>query len=111
RPAERCCVMVRLALSEWLLVAGVATAIVAPSQIADGAVGGGEQTRFAEAADGTPRLLEDSADLQMRFVQEDGPESGHVRVELTPETRSLTIMEARSAAEQAFLEALNEPGL
>ena len=34
-----------------------------------------------------------------------------MRVVLTPEARSLTVMEARMAAEQAFLEALKEPGL
>jgi hypothetical protein len=32
-------------------------------------------------------------------------------VELTPATRGLTMFEARSAAQQAFLEALSEPGL
>ena len=47
----------------------------------------------------------------LHYIQEDGPESGHVRVELTPETRPLTIIEARMAAEQAFLDALKEPGL
>jgi hypothetical protein len=47
----------------------------------------------------------------MRFVQEGEPDSGHVRVVLTPETRPLTILEARSAAQQGFLEALNEEGL
>ena len=30
---------------------------------------------------------------------------------LTPETRPLTMLEARSAAQQAFLKALKEPGL
>jgi hypothetical protein len=49
--------------------------------------------------------------MEMRFAQEDGPDSGHVRVVLTPETRPLTMLEARSAAQQGFLEALNEKGL
>jgi hypothetical protein len=66
---------------------------------------------FAEAAAGAGHVLGGSANLIMRFVQEDGPESGHVRVVLTPETRPLTVLEARSAAEQAFLETLKEPGL
>ena len=52
-----------------------------------------------------------SADVELHFVQEDGPESGHVRVELTPQTVPLTMMQARSAAQQAFLAALGEPGL
>ena len=103
--------MVRFALSEWLLVAGVATVGVIPSQVATGAVGGGETQRLAEAAVGAPRMLEGSANMEIRFIQEDGPESGHVRVVLTPETRSITMFEARSAAEQGFLKALDEPGL
>jgi hypothetical protein len=53
----------------------------------------------------------DGADFWLRFVQEDGPSSGHVRVELTPETRPLTLMEARMAAEKGFLAALDKPGL
>jgi hypothetical protein len=103
--------MVRFALSEWLLVAGVATVAVMPAEIAGGTVGEGEARRVAEATIEAPRMLGDAADLTLRFVQEDGPESGHVRVLLKPETRPLTILEARSAAERAFLEALNEPGL
>src|SRR5215207_8828101 len=103
--------MVRFSLSEWLLAAGVATVGVIPSQVATGAVGSGETQRLAEAAVGAPRMLEGSANMEVRFIQEDGPESGHVRVVLTPETRSITMFEARSAAEQGFLKALDEPGL
>ena len=56
-------------------------------------------------------ILAQTADVSLRFVQEDGPESGYVRVELTPLTMPLTLMQARSAAQQAFLAALGEPGL
>ncbi|MYZ50223.1 hypothetical protein [Propylenella binzhouense] len=49
--------------------------------------------------------------VQLRFVPEGGPESGHVRVLLTPEERPLTFFEARSAAQQAFLEAVGEKGI
>jgi hypothetical protein len=66
---------------------------------------------LTEAAAGGGHVLGGSANLIMRFIQDDGPESGHVRVLLTPETRPLTALEARSAAEQAFLETLKEPGL
>ena len=52
-----------------------------------------------------------AADVELHFFQENGPESGHVRVELTPQTVPLTMMQARSAAQQAFLAALGEPGL
>ncbi len=55
--------------------------------------------------------LPHAADVELHFVQEDGPDSGHVRVELTPQTVPLTLMQARSAAQQAFLAALGEPGL
>jgi hypothetical protein len=67
--------------------------------------------QLADAASVASRALVNSADLLLHFIQVDGPASGHVRVVLTPETRPLTILEARSAAEQAFLEALKEPGL
>ncbi|SEQ99875.1 hypothetical protein SAMN05216548_1107 [Faunimonas pinastri] len=58
-----------------------------------------------------PETIGGAADLRLRYVQEDGPSSGHVRVLLTPETRSLTVLLARSAAQQAFLQALDEPGV
>ena len=70
------------------------------------ATGEGEAPQITAA-----RAVGDVADLMLRFIQEDGPESGHVRVVLTPEVRRLTVIEARMAAEQAFLQALKEPGL
>ena len=83
-------------------------AVVAP--IAFGAVGSGEP-QVAGVQLPASRTLQDSADLHVLFVQEDGPTAGHVRVVLTPDTRSLNAFEARSAAQQAFLAALEEPGL
>jgi hypothetical protein len=70
------------------------------------ATGEGELPEITQA-----RAMGEDADLTLRYIQEDGAESGHVRVVLTPEARSLSVMEARMAAEQAFLEALKEPGL
>ena len=52
-----------------------------------------------------------AADLELHYAQEDGPGSGHIRVTLTPETRALTVEEARAAAQQAFLGALDNPAL
>lgn len=75
------------------------------------ATGDVEPLRLAEASAGPAEVASDSADLMLRYIQEDGPESGHVRVVLAPETRPLTLIEARMAAEQAFLAALSEPGL
>jgi hypothetical protein len=103
--------MVRFTFSELALASGLAAGALIPFGIAFGAVGGSEMQQFAEAVPGPARTLGGTADVQLRFVQEDGPASGHVRVEVTPETRGLNIIEARSAAQQAFLEALNEPGL
>jgi hypothetical protein len=90
-----------------VLAAGLA-AIALPFAAVSAATGEGEPAQIAQA---TARTLRDAADLMLHFVQEDGPESGHVRVELTPETRPLTFIEARMAAEKGFLAALNEPGL
>lgn len=98
--------MSRLAFS--ISVLGLAGLAAAFAGLARGAV----EIAPAQLAEAGPTsVVTGTADLEMRFVQEDGPESGHVRVELTPETRPLTIIEARSAAQQGFLEALNEKGL
>ena len=83
-------------------------ALAAPLAFAAVNPGGPQVAGIAPPA---ARNMDATADVQLRFIQEDGPDSGHVRVELTPDNRPLTVFEARSAAQQAFLEALNEPGL
>jgi hypothetical protein len=93
------------------MVAAVAAGGIAASQMATATTGDREAARITEAAAIGPRDMGGAANLTMRFIQEDGPESGHVRVVLTPETRPLTVIEARTAAQQAFLETLNEKGL
>ncbi len=98
--------MSRVSSRTLVLAAGLAAVGALP---AAAATGGGEVQQISAA--GTERPLGDAADLMLRFVQEDGPESGHVRVLLTPETRPLTMIEARMAAEKGFFAALNEPGL
>lgn len=90
--------------------AAAAALALLPAAVALASVETSPMQTLAEAA-GTARMLPGAASLHLRFVQEDGPESGHVRVLLTPDARRLTAFEARSAAQQAFLEALNEPGL
>jgi hypothetical protein len=85
-----------------ILVAGLAA--MASGQDATAATGEGEPPAITEA-----RATAKAADFTLRYIQEDGPESGHIRVVLTPETRPVTVMEARMAAEQAFLSALEEP--
>lgn len=103
--------MSRVASAGWVLVASVAAAGIAAPQLARGTTGGDAPLAVAEATVGDARALAGSANLTMRYIQEDGPDSGHVRVLLTPETRPLSVVEARTAAQQAFLEALKEPGL
>ena len=88
--------------------AGLAATVVSP---AGPAIASTETQSAPIVAAAAPQTLGEGADLKLRFVQEDGPESGHVRVELTPETRPLTMMEARIAAERGFLAALDEKGL
>ena len=56
-----------------------------------------------------PRGVASATNVQMQFIQQDGPRAGHVKVVLMPDDRPLTMEEARSAARQAFLETLNEP--
>jgi hypothetical protein len=103
--------MARVAFADWVLVAGTAAAVLCSAGLVVAAVENDEPRRFAEAVVGPARLLDGAADLQVRFLQEDGPESGHVRAVLTPELRPITMLEARAAAQQAFLQALKEPGL
>ncbi len=98
--------MRRVRVSRVALAVGLAAAGAMVTALADAATGEGETPMIAEA-----RATGIAADFMLRYIQEDGPESGHVRVVLTPETRPLTVIEARMAAEKAFLEALEEPGL
>ncbi len=102
--------MSRVTPRSLIAAAGIAAIGVIAAGFAYAATAEREAPRqVAETA--SARMLGGVADLTLHFVQEDGPESGHVRVELTPETRPLTFIEARMAAEKGFLAALNEPGL
>jgi hypothetical protein len=103
--------MSKIAPTGLFIVAGAAALGIAATGTAAAVTGEGEPITFAGAAAGAGHVLGGSANLTMRFTQEDGPGSGHVRVLLTPETRPLTVLEARSAAEQAFLATLKEAGL
>ena len=92
-----------------IAAAGIVVAFCAHSAL--GAVESGAPVEVAElAAPDVARPLDGATDVRLRFVQDGGPSSGRVRVELTPDA-PLTLLEARMAAQQAFLEALNEPGL
>ena len=101
--------MSKVAYTGWVAFAALAAAGMAAPQLA--AAPTGEEARPVAEAVGEALAFGGSADMTMRFIQEDGPESGHVRVVLTPETRPLTLLEARSVAQRAFLETLKELGL
>ncbi len=94
------------ALSAWAFLI-----LVEIGGSATAALDGEAPARLAEATAVPAPMLGGAATLAVRFVQEGGPEAGSVRVVLTPETRPITVLEARSAAQEAFLDALNEPGL
>jgi hypothetical protein len=101
--------MVRVSAVGWAVAAGVAAGIVSSGNA--GSAAPEEPQAGVETVSQPSSILVNTADVELRYTQEDGPESGHVRVDLTPESRPLTILEARTAAQQAFLAALTEPGL
>ena len=87
----------------------VVAAGLAAGALSSGALAAASESEAPQIAEA--RATGRAADFMLHYIQEDGPESGHVRVVLTPELRPLTALEARSVAEQAFLRALDEPGL
>jgi len=66
-----------------------------------------EETRVAALAPPAPG---DAADMTLDFLPDEASPDA-VKVVLTPQTRSLTLLEARRAAEEGFLAALDEPAL
>ena len=102
--------MIRFAYFVLVLAAGASALSFLPAaRTAEGAVGADDMPQLAGVS--VAATVSGTADVELRFIQEDGPESGHVRVVLTPQSRPLTVWEARSAAQQGFLEALNEEAL
>ena len=103
--------MTKFTPAEWVMAAALAVLLTVPSEVASGAVGDGGLERLAEASVNPQPIGAGAADFEMRFIHEGGPESGPVRVVLTPQARPLTALEARNAAQKAFLEALADPSL
>ena len=101
----------RDAASRGALAAMVAAFVLGTGSQGIGAAVVDRGGNLVAAAEDLQGSVPHAADVELHFVQQDGPESGHVRVELTPHTVPLTLMQARSAAQQAFLAALGEPGL
>ncbi len=65
----------------------------------------------AEIAPAPARPILGANSVMMTFEEDGDLFDGHIRIVLSPESGPLTVMQARSAAQQAFLEALNEPAL
>jgi hypothetical protein len=94
----------------WRVRAALAAALAFGVPAAFGAVQ--RETVVADAHSGgmtAARLLDGATGVRVRIVPEGDPSS--VRVELVPDARSLTLLEARAVAQRGFLAALNEPGL
>lgn len=66
---------------------------------------------MAEVSQPSDRPILGANNVMMRFEDDGDLFDGHIRVVLSPERRSLTLMQARSVAQKAFLETLNEPAL
>jgi hypothetical protein len=101
--------MMRRVAFDLMVAAGVVAWGAMPP--AAEAATGLEGPQLAEVTKGLVGALGETAEVTLHYIQEDGPESGHVRVVLVPEARPLTQLEARVAAQQAFLATLKEPGL
>ena len=105
--------MFSLSFSERLaIVAAIALAvIVAITSIpaAFGAIQDQSEQVVAEVSQPLTKSIPGANHVVMTFEEDGDLFDGHIRFVLRPEARPLTLMEARSAAQQAFLEALNEP--
>ncbi len=99
---ERLAVAAAISLAIGLLTTAIPTALGAIQDQSDQVVAG-----LAQSPD---RPVPDANNVMMTFEADGKFADGHVRVVLRPDARPLTLMQARSAAQEAFLETLNEPG-
>lgn len=115
RPEFRVRVMSHLCFSERLAVfaaLGLAIGLVTTGiPAAFGAIQYQSEQVVAEVSQPPARPILGANSVIMRFEEDGDLFDGHIRVVLSPETRPLTLMQARLAAQEAFLEALNEPAL
>ena len=101
------CERLAVIASVWLALGVAVTGI--PAAMA--AIQGEQADLTAEVALPPAKSLEDANTVLMTLERDGDGFEGHVRVVLSPEVRPLTPMEARIAAQEAFLETLNEPAL
>ena len=104
----RLCFGERLAVvaAIWLAIGLVGTGIHA----AFGAIQDQSEQVIAEVSPPPARAVPGANSVRMTFEADGDFAAGHVRVVLRPDIRPLTLMQARAAAQEAFLETLNEPG-
>ena len=99
--SERLAVIAAISLAIFLVITGIPAAF--------GAIQDQSGQVVADVAQPPARFIPGANHVVMTFEEDGDLFDGHIRFVLRPETRPLTLMEARSAAQQAFLEALNEP--
>ena len=105
--------MFSLSFSERLaIVAAIALAVIVvitsiPAAL--GAIQDQSEQVVAEVSQPLTKSIPGVNHVVMTFEEDGDLFDGHIRFILRPEARPLTLMEARFAAQQAFLEALNEP--
>ncbi len=107
--------MFSLSFSERLAVVAAYTfaAVVAITGIpaAFGAIQGQAEQMVAKVAQPAAGPILGANNVLMTFEEDGDLFDGHIRVVLSPEAQPLTLMQARTAAQEAFLETLNEPAL
>lgn len=99
--SERFAIIAAIALAVIVLITGIPAAFGAIQDQSEQVVAEVSQSPVA------PVLRENH--VVMTFEEDGDLFDGHIRFVLRPEARPLTLMEARIAAQQAFMEALNEP--
>ena len=101
--SERLAVIIAIALAAGLATTGIPAALGTIQDKSDQVVAGVALP---------PDMPVPAANNVMMTFEADGELTGsHVRVVLRPDTHPLTLMQARLAAQKAFLETLNEPAL
>jgi hypothetical protein len=105
--------MYNLSLSERLaVIAAIALAVIVVQTSIPAALGAIEDQSgqvVAEVSQSPVSPVLGANHVIMTFEEDGDLFDGHIRFVLRPEARPLTLMEARIAAQDAFIEALNEP--
>ena len=105
--------MYSLSFSECLaIIAAIALAVIVmitSIPAAFGAIQDQSEQVVAEVSQPSAGPVLGANHVVMTFEEDGDLFDGHIRFVLRPEARPLSLMEARIAAQEAFIEALNEP--